>query len=70
MKINDFKERKASLHRVARYMIIAELVLVLLGALAYANYLAISSGSIFEIFLVGFIDTFLVLVTLCFATSD
>ena len=70
MKINDLKEHKASLHRVARYMLIAELVLVILVALAYANYLAISSDSLFEIFLVGFTDTFLILLTLGFATSD
>ena len=70
MKINDLKEHKASLHRVARYMLIAELVLVLLFALAYANYLAFSSNSLLEIFLMGFTDTFLVLVTLGFATSD
>ncbi len=70
MKINDLKEHKASLHRVARYMLIAELVLVVLFALAYANYLVFSSDSLFEIFLVGFVDTFLVLVTLDIATSD
>lgn len=70
MKINDLKEHKASLHRVVRYMLIAEFVLVILVALAYANYLAISSDSLFEIFLVGFTDTFLILVTLGFATSD
>ena len=70
MKINDLKEHKASLHRVARYMLIAELVLVLLGALAYANYLAISSNSLLEIFVVGFTDIFLILVTLDIATSD
>ena len=70
MEINDLKEHKASLHRVVRYMLIAELVLVILGALAYANYLAISSNSLLEIFFVGFTDTFLVLVTLGIATSD
>ena len=70
MKINDLKEHKASLHRVARYMLIGELVSVILVALAYANYLAFSSDSLFEIFLVGFTDTFLILVTLGFATSD
>ena len=71
MKINDLKKHKASLHRVARYMLIAELVLVLLGLLAYANYLAISSNSLLEIFLMGFTDTFLVLATLVgIATSD
>ena len=70
MKINDLKEHKASLHRVARYMLIAELVLVILVALAYANYLAISSNSLLEIFVVGFTDIFLILVTLDIATSD
>jgi hypothetical protein len=70
MKINDLKERKASLHRVARYMLIAELVLAFLVLFAYANYLAFLSDSLLEIFLVGFTDTFLVLFTLGIATSD
>ena len=70
MEINDLKEHKASLHRVVRYMLIAELVLVLLGLLAYANYLAFSSNSLLEIFVVAFTDTFLILVTLVIATSD
>lgn len=70
MKINDLKEHKASLHRVERYMLIAELVLAVLVLLAYANYLAFSSNSLLVSFLVGFTDTFLILVTLDIVTSD
>lgn len=70
MKINDLKEHKAHLHRAVRYMLIAELVLAFLGTLAYANYLAISSNSLLGSFLVGFTDTFLILVTLDIVTSD
>ena len=70
MKINDLKEHKASVHRVARYMLIAELVLTPLFALAYANYWAFSSNSLLGIFLVGFTDTLLILVTLDIATLD
>lgn len=69
MKINDLKEHKASVHRVARYMLIAEFVLAVLVLMAYANYLAFSSDSLLEIFLVGFTDIFLILVTLDIATS-
>ena len=45
-------------------MLGAELVLAFLASLVCANYLAISSDSIFKIFLVAFIDILAVLVIL------
>ena len=48
----------------------AELVLAFLDSLVYANYLAISSDSIFGIPFVAFIDTFVVLAILDIILSD
>ena len=70
MRIKDLKEYKTRLHRLVRYMLVAEIVLAFLGSLAYANYFAISSGSIFKIFFVAFIDTLVVLVILDIILSD
>ena len=64
MRIKDLKEYKTRLHRLVRYMLGAGLVLGLLASLVSANYLAISSDSIFKIFLVAFIDILAVLVIL------
>ena len=70
MRIKDLKEYKTRLHRLVRYMLGAELVLALLASLVCANYLAISSDSIFKIFLVAFTDTLIVLVILDIILSD
>ena len=70
MGIEDLKEYKTRLHRLVRYMLGAELVLAFLVSLAYANYLVVSSNSIFGIFLVAFIDTLVVLVILDIILSD
>jgi hypothetical protein len=70
MRIKDLKEYKTRLHRLVRYMLGAELVLAFLITLAYANYLAISSNSIFGSFFVAFIDILVVLVILDIILSD
>ena len=70
MRIKDLKEYKTRLHRLVRYMLGAGLVLGLLASLVSANYLAISSDSIFKIFIVAFIDTLVVLVILDIILSD
>ena len=70
MRIKDLKEYKTRLHRLVRYMLGAGLVLAFLASLVSANYLAISSDSIFGIFLVAFIDTLVVLVILDIILSD
>ena len=70
MRIKDLKEYKTLLHRLVRYMLGAELVLAFLASLVCANYLAISSDSIFGIFFVAFIDTLIVLVISDIILSD
>ena len=70
MRIKDLKEYKTRLHRLVKYMLGAEIVLALLVTLAYANYLAISSDSIFGIFFAAFTDTLVVLVILDIILSD
>ena len=70
MRIKDLKEYKTRLHRLVRYMLGAVLVLALLVPLAYANYLAVSSDSIFKIILVAFTDILAVLVNLDIILSD
>lgn len=70
MEIKDLKEYKTRLHRLVRYMLGAEVVLAILVSLAYVNYSAISSDSIFEIFSVTFTDTLVVLVILDIILSD
>ena len=70
MRIKDLKEYKTRLHRLVRYMLGAEIVLSFLVSLAYANYLVISSDSIFGISFVAFIDTLVVLVILDIILSD
>ena len=70
MRIKDLKEYKTRLHRLVRYMLGAGLVLGLLASLVSANYLAISSDSIFGISFVAFIDTLVVLVILDIILSD
>jgi hypothetical protein len=70
MRIKDLKEYKNRLHRLVRYTLGAELVLAFLVSLSYANYLAISSDSIFGIFFVAFIDALIVLVILDIILSD
>lgn len=70
MRIKDLKEYKTRLHRLVRYMLGAVLVLTNLVTLGYANYLAISSDSIFGISLVAFLDTFVVLAILDIILSD
>ena len=70
MRIKDLKEYKTRLHRLVRYMLGAEIVSAILVSLVYANYLAISSDSIFGIFFVAFIDTLVVLVILDIILSD
>ena len=70
MRIKDLKEYKTRLHRLVRYMLGAGLVLGLLASLVSANYLAISSDSIFKIFLVAFTDILTVLVILDIILSD
>ena len=70
MRIKDLKEYKTRLRRLVRYMLGAEFVLGALVSLAFANYLVISSDSIFGIFLVAFIDTLVVLVILDIILSD
>lgn len=70
MRIKDLKEHKTRLHRLVRYMLGAELVLAFLVSFAYANYLAISSNSIFGSFFVAFIDILVVLVILDIILSD
>ena len=64
MRIKDLKEYKTRLRRLIRYMLGAEFVLAILVSLAFANYLVISSDSIFGISFVAFIDTLVVLVIL------
>lgn len=51
-------------------MLGAEIVSAILFSLAYLNYSAISSGSIFGIFFVAFTDTLVVLVILDIILSD
>ena len=70
MRIKDLKEYKTRLHRLVRYMLGAVLVLAFLAPLVYAIYLAISSDSIFKIFLVAFTDILTVLVILDIILSD
>ena len=70
MRIKDLKEYKTRLHKLVRYMLGAELVLAFLASLVYANYLAISSDSIFKISLVAFTDILTVLVILDIILSD
>lgn len=70
MRIKDLKEYKTRLHRLVRYMLGAVFVLALLVPLAYANYLAVSSDSIFGSFLVALTDTLIVLVILDIILSD
>ena len=70
MRIKDLKEYKTRLRRLIRYMLGAEFVLGILVSLAFANYLVISSDSIFEIFLVAFTDILTVLVILDIILSD
>lgn len=70
MGIKDLKEYKTRLHRLVRYMLGAMLVLAFLVSFASANYLAISSDSIFGIFFVAFIDTFVVLAILDIILPD
>ena len=70
MRIKDLKEYKTRLHRLVRYMLGAEFVLGILVSLAFANYLVISSDSIFKIFLVAFTDILTVLVILDIILSD
>jgi hypothetical protein len=70
MRIKDLKKYKTRLHRLVRYMLGAVLVLAILVTLGYANYLAISSDSIFVIFFDAFIDTLIVLVILDIILSD
>ena len=70
MRINDLKEYKPRLHRLVRYMLGAELVLVILVSWGFVNYSVISSGSIFGIFFVAFIDFLVVLVILDIILSD
>ena len=70
MRIKDLKKYKTRLHRLVRYMLGAELVLAFPASLVCANYLAISSNSIFKIFLVAFIDILAVLVILDIILSD
>ena len=70
MRIKDLKEYKTRLRKLVRYMLGAEFVLAILVSLAFANYLVISSDSIFGIFFVAFIDTLVVLVILDIILSD
>lgn len=70
MRIKDLKEYKTRLHRLVRYMLGAGLVFAFLASLVCANYLAISSDSIFGISFVAFIDTLVVLVILDIILSD
>ena len=70
MRIKDLKEYKPRLRKLIRYMLGAELVLAFLASLVFANYLAISSDSIFGISLVAFLDTLVVLVILDIILSD
>ena len=70
MRIKDLKEYKTRLRRLVRYMLEAEIVLAILVSFAFANYSAISSGSVFGIFFVAFIDTLVVLVILNIILSD
>ena len=70
MRIKDLKEYKTRLHRLVRYMLGAELVLVILVTLGFANYSVISSDSILGVFFVAFIDIFIVLAILEIILSD
>ena len=70
MRIKDLKEYKTRLRKLVRYMLGAELVLAFLASLVCANYLAISSDSIFKIFLVALTDILTVLVILDIILSD
>ena len=70
MRIKDLKEYKTRLDRLVRYMLGAEIVLAFLVSLAYINYSAISSDSIFGIFFVASIDILVVLVILDILLSD
>ena len=67
MRIKEYKTR---LRKLIRYMLGAEFVLAILASLVCANYLAISSNSIFKIFLVAFTDILAVLVILDIILSD
>jgi hypothetical protein len=70
MRIKDLKEYKTRLHRLVRYMLGAEIALAILVLWVYLNYSAISSGSIFGISFVAFIDTLFGLVFLDMILSD
>ena len=70
MRIKDLKEYKTRLHRLVRYMLGAVLVLAFLASLVCANYLAVSSDSIFGSFLVALTDILVVLVILDIILSD
>lgn len=70
MGIKDLKEYKTRLHRLVRYMLGAMLVLANLVTFGYANYLAITSDSIFGSFFMASIDTLVVLVILDIILSD
>ena len=70
MRIKDLKEYKTRLRRLIRYMLGAVLVLANLVTLGYANYLAISSDSIFGSFFMASLDTLVVLVILDIILSD
>lgn len=70
MRIKDLKEYKTRLHRLVRYMLGAVLVLANLVTLGYANYLAISSDSIFGSFFMADLDILAVLVILDIILSD
>ena len=70
MEIHEIKKSKNRLHRLIRFLFLAEFVLGWLAAMAYVNYLAFSSDSFFVIFLVALADTSLVLLILDIITSD
>ena len=70
MRIKDLKEYKTRLRRLIRYMLGAEFVLGILVSLAFANYLVISSDSIFGSFFMASLDILVVLVILDIILSD
>ncbi len=70
MEIHEIKKSKNRLHRLIRFLFRAEFVLGSLFLMTYANYLAFSSDSLLEIFLVAFADTSFVLLILDIATSN